>query len=180
MRTLDDQALVSSPVTVAPAKTTRPSAAVKFWAFAGLVAVGFIVSGWLRWITSDGFTPVAPGPDKLATDDLIALRVLEVASAAIMVVLLWRCVFRPLRREGRLSFDGKLLLAGMLGYFVDQFLNVYNTSFVFNAYAVNRGSWGRFIPGMDAPLQDRAAEGCCGPGACTPTSWWWPPWSAAA
>lgn len=47
----------------------------------------------------------------------------------------------------------------MRGYFVDQFLNVFNTAFTFNAYSINRGSWGNFIPGMNAPLQGRAAEG---------------------
>ncbi|MGH8994239.1 MAG: spirocyclase AveC family protein [Acidimicrobiia bacterium] len=162
MRTLDDQARTRRTATTAappPAADGRPSGAVKFWALVGLVAIGFIVSGWLRWALSADFTPVPRGPDRLPTDDLLALRLLEAASGVLMAVLVWRCVVRPIRREGRLSFDGKLLLAGMLGYFVDQLLNVYNTAFTFNAYAFNRGSWGNFFPGMKAPDQGRAAEG---------------------
>lgn len=137
----------------------RPSGAVKVWAFAGFVMLAWIAQGWIRWVASDDFTPAPRGPDKIPTGDLVLLRTLEVASLAIMVWLVWHTIVRPLRHQRRLGFDGKLLLAGMCGYFVDQFLNIYNTAFNFNAYAVNRGSWGNFIPGMHAPLQGRAAEG---------------------
>jgi len=142
-----------------PGLHDREPGTVKVWAFAGTVMLAWIAQGWIRWIGSDDFRPVSRGPDRIPTFDLVMLRTLEVASLAIMVWLVWHTIVRPLRRERRIGFDGKLLLAGMFGYFVDQFINIYNVSFTFNAYAVNRGSWGNFIPGMHAPLQGRAAEG---------------------
>ncbi len=146
-----------------PPVTARPSGAVQLWALVGALGVALVVSSWLRWIVSDDFQPPSPGPDKYG--QLWWLRTVEVLSLLLVVGFFSFFVVRPWLRERRLTFDGKLLIACTLAYFVDPILNYYNHSFAMNAHALSRGAWAQFIPGYASPGQGGFAEGVLWAGA---------------
>ena len=156
----NDVRVQGAPTPPVPA---RPSGAVQLWAIIGAVGVAVVSSSWLRWITSGDFEKPAPGPD--AYDHLWWLRTVEVLSLSLVVGFFYVFVVRPWRRERRLTFDGKLLIACTLAYYVDPILNYFNHSFAMNAHATSWGSWAQFIPGYASPGQGRFAEGVLWAGA---------------
>ncbi len=124
--------------------------------------VWFVVCVYViaRWVTSgEDFTP-APriGPDVMADWRLIALRVFEAISLAVMVAFVWFCVVKPLRETGRLSLDGKFVIGGIICFVADAFLNVQQYLFAWNSANVNRGVWVRFLPFHNPEAPTRYAE----------------------
>ena len=83
---------------------------------------------------------------------------MEVVSVAFVTGFFWFCVLRPLIRERRFTFDGKLLLGLLIAYVVDPTFNIFNHAFAMNAYSINVGAWGDLLPGMAAPGQGDLAE----------------------
>lgn len=128
-----------------------------FLALIGVCWFGICVYVIARWISSgEDFTP-APriGPDVMEDWRLVALRVFEIISLAVMVAFIWCCVVRPLRRNGKLGLDGKFVIGGLICFVADAFLNVQQYLFAWNSENVNRGVWVRFLPfhGADAPTR---------------------------
>jgi hypothetical protein len=134
----------------------RPSGAVRFWAVIGTGALALAVTTYGRWLVSSDFSAPDPAPDHYQY--LWALRAMEVVSVLFVAGFLWFCLLRPLVREHRFTFDGKLLLGLLIAYVVDPTFNIFNHSFAMNAYSINAGAWGDLLPGMAAPGQGRLAE----------------------
>jgi hypothetical protein len=96
----------------APTRDTRTGGAT-VWAAIAVVWLAIAVQAVVRWLFSADFGP-SPliGPDHMPTWNLVALRVFEVLSIALLLGLVWFCVVVPWRRTGRLSLDGKFVLGG--------------------------------------------------------------------
>jgi hypothetical protein len=159
----------SAPPTTAAADSLPPlgrQGPATFLALIGLAWLFVSVEVMVRWVSSGTEFEPAPkfGPDVMEDWRLIALRVFEAISLAVMVAFVWYCVIKPLRQTGRLSLDGKFVIGGIICFTADAFLNVQQYLFAWNSENVNRGVWVRFLPfhGHDAP--SRYAE-----------SWIWGP-----
>ena len=134
----------------------RPSGAVKLWAVVGAGAVLLALTTYARWIVSDDFAAAHTGPDDY--EHLWVLRSVEVASVVFVLAFAWFCVGRPLLRERRVPFDGKLLIGLMIAYVVDPTFNSFGHNFAMNAHSVDVGAWGDQLPLFTAPGQGRLAE----------------------
>jgi hypothetical protein len=113
-----------------------------------------------RWMFSgESFTP-APriGPDVMEPWRLLALRVFEAISLAVMALFVWFSVIQPFRRTGSLSLDGRFVLGGIVCFVADAFLNVQQYLFAWNSANVNRGVWVRFMPFHNPSAPSRYAE----------------------
>ncbi len=145
-----------------PAAARPPAAkgAVTVWA---AVAVGwFVVAGQavVRWMSSDTEFAPAPvlGPERIPTANLVALRIFEGLSLAVLVALIWFCVVKPWLSSRKLSLDGKFVIGGMVAFFADGFLNSYTYLFAWNANSVNMGVWTRYLPFHTPDSSTRYAE----------------------
>lgn len=126
------------------------------WSGLGAVCLLLAVTTYGRWIASDDFAAVDPGPDRY--DYLWVLRSVEVVSVVMVLAFLWFCLVRPLIRDREFTFDGKLLLGLLLAYVVDPTFNSFGHNFAMNAHSVDMGGWGDKLPFMSAPGQGRYAE----------------------
>lgn len=146
---------MSSSLPVQPNTESKP-----IWWFAVLGAILLVVAaqGWLRWFVSDDFgQPIPAGPDHYPY--LWYLRGLEIASAASTVYLCWRFLIKPWITEGKVSFDGKLVIGMMIGYFWEPMVNFYNYTFAMNAHSISWGTWSNYIPGFRYPGQAHFPDG---------------------
>ena len=131
-----------------------------FLALIGVVWFVICVEVIVRWVTSgEEFTP-APriGPDVMEDWRLVALRIFEAISLAVMAAFVWYCVVKPLRETGSLSLDGKFVIGGIICFVADAFLNVQQYLFAWNSANVNRGVWVRFLPFHNPDAPTRYAE----------------------
>jgi Spirocyclase AveC-like len=131
-----------------------------FLALIGVVWFVLCVYVVVRWVTSaEDFSPAPKiGPDVMEDWRLIALRVFEAISLAVMAAFVWYCVVKPLREAGRLSLDGKFVIGGIICFVADAFLNVQQYLFAWNSENVNRGVWVRFLPFHNDDAPSRYAE----------------------
>ncbi|ORW23587.1 hypothetical protein AWC19_10945 [Mycobacterium palustre] len=90
--------------------------------------------------------------------NLVALRIFEGLSIALLAYLVWACVVLPWRRSGALSLDGKFVLGGMAAFVADAFLNCYTYLFAWNANNVNLGVWTAYLPFHNPAASSRYAE----------------------
>ncbi|TAM67463.1 spirocyclase AveC family protein [Mycobacterium sp.] len=143
---------------VVSAEATR-TGGVTVWAAIAVVWLVIAVQALLRWFASDDFGP-APllGADRMPLWNLVALRVFEGLSAALLVYLIWAYVVVPWRRNGTLSLDGKFVLGGMAAFVADAFLNCYTYLFAWNAHNVNMGVWTAYLPFHNPATSSRYAE----------------------
>ena len=94
------------------------------WAAIAVVWLVIAAQALVRWVASRDFGP-APliGPDRMPLWNLVALRIFEGLSVALLAYLVWACVVVPWRRTGALTLDGKFVLGGMAAFVADAFLN---------------------------------------------------------
>lgn len=71
--------------------------------------------------------------------------------------MLYYFVYRPIRREGRLSWDGMFFICALGMVWQDQLQNVFGYHVLVNTEFINWGSWYNFIPGW-LPDQRTLAE----------------------
>ena len=122
---------------------------VTLWALFGAAWVAFALSGWGRWIfSSTEFKAQPKGPDHFPSGDHAFAIGYQVFATGLLLTMLAIYLVRPLLRERRLSLDGMLLIGCSFAFFMDPIINLFhNDTFAWNAYVVNAGSWGSFIPG---------------------------------
>ncbi|MFE3056899.1 spirocyclase AveC family protein [Nocardia sp. NPDC059239] len=146
--------------TTAAPTDDRRKGAVTVWALAGAVWLIISAQAYVRWMLSDSQFAPAPvlGPDELEPWRLVGIRVLEVASTAVLAGFLWFCVVKPWRASGKLSLDGKFVLGGLVAFAADVVLNLRAYVFAWNAHSVNLGSWSPFMPLHDPAVSGRYAE----------------------
>ena len=121
--------------------------AVIGWATFGAAWVVFALVGWGRWIASDRFSPQPKGPDRLSAAHHILINGYQVVAVTVLITMVTIYMFKPWVRTRRLSLDGMLLIGSTVAFFQDPVINYFRYTFGWNAYAINMGSWGSFIPG---------------------------------
>ena len=152
-----------TPLGTAPARfddgRDQRGGYVGWWALVGVGLVALALSIWGRWVLSGTEFDPAPilGPDKIPGWNLAVLRIAEVLSALVMVVLIALAFVRPLRRTGKLGLDAKIALGCLVGSITDGVLDMHQYLFAWNAHSVNMGSWADFIP-TASPAHSRYAE----------------------
>lgn len=96
-----------------------------------------------RWITSDSFQRVMPGPDDT---NMLWIRFWDVASIGGSVAFIaW--IVRKRLREGKLPPVAIVAMAWMLTAWQDPLVNALRPVYSYNAHFLNFGSWEQFIPG---------------------------------
>ncbi|PVH76690.1 hypothetical protein DL98DRAFT_574242 [Cadophora sp. DSE1049] len=129
------------------------------WAFIGAIWVITASQAVLRWLFSSDFSP-APvlGPDPYPIFRMVGLRIVETVSFGVLLGFVYFCVVTPLwvtnmtsdgpvkRYTGRLSLDGKFVIAGIVAWISDGFLNCREYLFAWNAHSINMGVWTEFLP----------------------------------
>jgi len=128
-----------------------------FWSAFGAVVIVLAVVTWTRWVLSDDFAKVDPGPDHYPYEWYLRGFEITVTTAGLVMVYAW--AIRPWLRTRHVPLDGKILLGMLFAYIVDPTLNVFNHSFAMNAHSVGFGSWGDLLPIGSSPGQGRFAEG---------------------
>lgn len=152
-------AVVEPPAVLDPPPLGRQGPAT-FLAMVGLLWFLICAEVIARWVTSgDEFAP-APriGPDVMEPWRLVALRVFEAISLAVMAAFLWYCVVKPLRETRALGLDGRFVIGGIICFVADAFLNVQQYLFAWNSANVNRGVWVGFLPFHNPGAPSRYAE----------------------
>lgn len=142
------------PLGPVAARTAKP---VKWFAAAGAFFVLLSVYVYTRWLAGGPHaTPV--GASAVPGYMKVAAIVLQIAAPAVALYLLWRCLIRPWRRDGRPSLDGMLVVAFLTLLWQDSYADYTQYIYTYNSYYVNLGSWNNFIPGWNAPNGGRFVE----------------------
>lgn len=131
-----------------------------FLALVGVLWFALAIIVVARWVTSGEYFQPAPhiGPDVMEDWRLIALRIFEAISLAVLAAFIWYCVVKPLRATGKLSLDGKFVIGGLICFVADGFLNIKEYLFAWNSANVNRGVWVQFLPFHSEDAPTRYAE----------------------
>jgi Spirocyclase AveC-like len=131
--------------------TGASSAPVKVWASIGAGVLAFQLYIWIKWVSGPNFERVPVGPDQPPSSMKITIWVGLSMGFFLAAYCLYRFVWRPWRREGRLSLDGMMTLGFLLAYFQDPLFNYSGTWLTYNSYMPNWGSWLSEMPGSLAP-----------------------------
>jgi hypothetical protein len=122
-----------------------------YWAVVGTSFLCLAAYVWGSWILSPDFRPSPTGPDPLPHNVWLSLRIVETIASLTIVTMLGLFLVRPLIKDKAIGLDGMLMLNFLLMWWTDPIDNYINFSFMYNAHAVNMGSWTRFIPGWGYP-----------------------------
>jgi hypothetical protein len=137
-------AVASAPVE---RRRTRP---VAVFAVTGALIIAFEVFVYTRWITGPRFERVNSGPDSPPDWMKFVLNAGQVASVLAGLGCLYWFVYRPYRRDRRLSVDGLFALSFLVLSFQDPISSYFGHWFTYNTYMFNRGSFVNDIPGWNA------------------------------
>lgn len=152
-----DPKLVVSQALRGPCRKER---AVVVWAFVGLgwvTVCAFALGGWIASPTDFRPAPLL-GPDELPYGTLIALRVLEAVSLAVLLVFAYVMVIKPWRRGEGLGLTAWLMVGGVFAFVADASLNLYDYLFAWNQHSVNYGVWAAYMPFHKDGQSSRYAE----------------------
>jgi hypothetical protein len=84
---------------------------VKAWALVGALILTFQAYVMVKWLTGPYTQPVDPGPDTPPMAMKIAIVSYLIIQWIMFVVIGYRVLVRPWRREHRVTFDGLLFFA---------------------------------------------------------------------
>jgi hypothetical protein len=150
----------TAPSPSVPSPAARRDGVGALWAIAGVVFAAIAVAAWVQWIASGDQFVQAPilGPDEYSDTRLVGLRVIEALSVLVLVGIVWATVVTPLRRDGRLGFDGRTAIGCLFAASLDGMLNMFEYLFAWNAHSLNLGGWTAFLPLTDDGASTRFAE----------------------
>lgn len=153
MRPLEDPR-VSSTTTVGslgPDPDQAQQNWAKAWIVHGALWLALIAYCWTMWVVSGDFKPNTLGRGQEPGWYVILVHSVEVVFGIIITGwILWRYVFAPKIRTGRLSFDGLFFLAGWLMFFQEPWLNWIVYQFQYATTFINFGSWLPHMPGWSS------------------------------
>jgi hypothetical protein len=135
------------PIAPTAAAQARPVVPVKWWAGLGGLILAFEIYVLVRWITGPFFTTVPGGATPLPTFMKIGLIVMQVLSIPVALLVIYRVVVRPWRRDHHLGIDGLLVIAFSTMWFQDPLSAYAGHWFTYNTHLLNFGSWVSSVPG---------------------------------
>jgi hypothetical protein len=123
---------------------------VLWWAGLGTAVIAFQAYVYTAWIASPNFKSTPTGANRVPETDKIFAWILQpVLVLLALTALIW--VVRGCRRQGKLTLDAKLLIAGYCQLWLDPIGSLLRPEFFFNSYYVNFGSWIGQVPGGLTP-----------------------------
>lgn len=132
---------------------------VAVWAVIGGALLAFEIVVLARWILGGDFAPTDPGADPVSGPMRALIIALQIVIPIAFVIAIWAWVIRPWRREGRLTTDGMLALAGAMIFFWDMCMNYTSVTLLYNSNFVNFGAWANGAwPGWISPHANRLPE----------------------
>lgn len=133
---------------------TRP---VIGWALIGAASLAIFAALMALWILSGDAEQTPHGPDPIPTYMMVFIRLHEVGFVVALVWLGYRWVLKPIRRDGRMSLDGMMLLALLTVYWQDPIQTWIRPTFIFNTGMLQFGSWSPFV-GVSMPNSQLYSE----------------------
>jgi hypothetical protein len=131
---------------------------VKVFAFLGVLILGVFAVTLYRWITSPYFAPSPMGQDVVPAWLHSLIHFTDYFCGAVILWFLWALLIKPWIRDGRMPWDGMLMLALFTMWVQDPMCNYFNFTFMYNADFINRGSWSSFLPGWQSPRGSNLPE----------------------
>lgn len=134
-------------------RTDRPAATgtkrTPLHIFAAIGALITLCTAYLlvKWVTGPRFVSVPYGPDEPPTWMKVFVHTCEVVFWIAAVIVIYKVVVQPWRRERRIGFDGLMVLSAMVCSLYDPLQSYFHTWFGYNSYYVNRGNAMAEIPG---------------------------------
>ena len=138
--------------TSAPKRTPG----VVWWAAIGAVFFAAEVYVLGKWVTGPYFKRVPTGPSDPPTWMKAELVLSQIISVGLALWLLYWFLYRPWRREKRITTDGLLVAACFLMAWQDPFCSYFNNWFTYNSWLPNFGSWAMAVPGWVSPQKPGA------------------------
>jgi hypothetical protein len=114
---------------------------VVFWAVLGALMLVFQLYVLGKWVTGPNFVPTDPGPDTISEARHLFYIFMQIAVPLATAVMFWFMLVRPWMREGRMTTDGRLIIAAGMVFFWDMSMNYSSTVLFYNSHLVNFGSW---------------------------------------
>jgi hypothetical protein len=121
------------------------------WAGIGAAFVALMTYVFASWMLSDDFRHIGTGVTPVPTYMEIAARAQEGIGIVGMLAVLYFVVWRPYRRDGRLSLDALFVLAMGWCWWQDPLYSYVTQSFNYTSVTLNMGGWAEHIPGWQSP-----------------------------
>jgi len=129
------------------------------WAAAfGALCLGAATYIWSAWLLSGNAKPTPTGITRVPGWMSIALHAQEILMGLGALVAVYLVLVRPWRREGRITFDGLLVICFLLVVWQDPLFNYAQLHFTYSSVFINFGSWSANIPGFLPPNGDLFPE----------------------
>lgn len=136
----------AEPITDESGHAGRDSPPIVWLARVGALIVALQAYIYIRWILSDEFTPIPPGPDPVPTHTVWIIKIAEaICIVGTIASIIW--LVRKTRREGRFPTIGVFLVAWLLAAWQDVGVNAVRPVFGYNTEFFQMGTWAEFVPG---------------------------------
>ena len=129
-----------------PGRRSGRVAPATVWAAIGAAILAVETFAIVRWIASGEATHTTSGPDPIPTATRVAAHSIEVICWTLSAWILWRFLIRPWRRDGRITFDGIVILVCATLFWLDPLYQYTRPWSNYNAVFLNLGSWAH-LPG---------------------------------
>ena len=139
---------VAGPASELQARRITP---VKWWAWIGAAFLSFELYLFAAWLSSGQFRPTPSGPTPVPARMKWTIHGYEAIGLVFAAVFVYYFLIRPWRREGHITLDGLLTLVFLSLYWQDLMLNYFQPWVIYNAEAINFGSWFGNVPGWNWP-----------------------------
>lgn len=118
----------------------------RIWMVTGALWFALFVYCMTAWVLGPNFEPVTFGRDQASPNYVLFIRTLEVIMLTLTAWLLWLFVFKPLVRDGKLSFDGLFFLACGTMVLQEPWHAWIRPQLLYNDIFFNYGSWMGTLP----------------------------------
>lgn len=131
--------------------TPRRTPPVVLWAAVGIAFLALQTYIYSAWIGSGDATPTSERGGHVSDGYRTFVTVWEIGNVIVGLLLLYFVVYRPWRRNGRMSLDGILSLVFLTLVWQDPISDYMQTAVTYTSVQTNLGSWATHIPGWYSP-----------------------------
>jgi len=128
------------------------------WAAFGAMFVALQIWVQGQWVLSDEFQSIGTGVTPVPEYMKIAIRAEEVFWTGAMLAILYFLVWKPFRRDRKMSVSGLFVLALFFTWWSDPLFMYLTWGGNYSSVNINMGSWANFIPGWNSPNGDTIPE----------------------
>jgi Spirocyclase AveC-like len=128
------------------------------WAVLGTACMCLMIYVFAAWIASPYFHHEQPGVTPIPTLVQIGADVQQISGVVLTLVIGAMVVWRPYRRDQRLSLDALFILGMIWVWWQDPLYSYFKSGFSYSTVTFNMGSWACKIPGWQSPNGCRLAQ----------------------